>query len=69
MPNDIIEKSNNNAFDDDVDRLDNALSPGDSFSLLDYQDERYSPNFQDAFYRNDKGQLMCENLKVSEIAK
>ena len=44
MPQDLIDKSNNK-FDDDVDRLDNALSPGDSFSLLDYVDERYSPNF------------------------
>ena len=50
-------------------RLDNALSPGDSFSLLDYVDERYSPSFTDAFFRNDKGQLMCENARVSDIAK
>lgn len=55
MPTDLREKSNNNRFDDDVGRLDNALSPGDSFSLLDYVDERYSPSFQDAFYRNEKG--------------
>lgn len=44
MPQDLRDKSNNK-FDGDVDRLDNALSPGDSFSLLDYVDERYSPNF------------------------
>ena len=55
MPTDLREKPNNNRFDDDVGRLDNALSPGDSFSLLDYVDERYSPSFQDAFYRNEKG--------------
>ena len=49
-------------------RMDKVLSPGDSFSHLNFNDEKYSSDFNDAFYRNDKGQLMCENLRVSEIA-
>ena len=36
---------NTDQQDDGMARLDKALSPGDSFSLLDYVDERYSPNF------------------------
>ena len=46
-----------------------AFSPGDSFSQLNFSDEKYTEDFNDAFYRNDKGQLMCENIQVSDIAQ
>jgi hypothetical protein len=46
------------------------ISPGESYSKYTFNDQKLSSTdiYNDGFYRNEKGSLMCENYEVQTIA-